>query len=181
MKFAIRKKVLFALFLVFLAPGVLAILFYMHPDWLSGLPTNKGTLVQPATQVSFLEDNSKDKWHLAVWCPRGCDDACLEVLDKMARVRLALGRRLYQVDLWHLQGHAGKTCEKASEGALTSGAVKSHTLSAQEESGVLLFSNQMKVFLIDPNHYLVLEYSADGKPEDVFQDLKRLLNTREQA
>ncbi|MDF1677105.1 MAG: hypothetical protein P1U32_00210 [Legionellaceae bacterium] len=181
MKFAIRKKVLFALFLVFLAPGMLAILFYMHPDWLSGLPTNKGILIQPATQVSFLEQDSKDKWHLAVWCPRGCDETCLATLDKMARVRLALGRRLYQVDLWYLQGHAGKTCGKTSEVALTSGGVKSHILSTEEESRVPVLSNQAKVLLIDPNDYLVLEYPVDGKPEDVFQDLKRLLNTREQA
>ncbi|MDF1645998.1 MAG: hypothetical protein P1U61_03310 [Legionellaceae bacterium] len=176
-----NKKVLMALFFVFLAPGILAIIFYMNPSWLGGLPTNKGLLVRPSEQLSCLDTSSEDKWHLTVWCPKGCDKACLHTLDDMARVRLALGRRLYQVDLWLLQGTEGVRCPQDIKQALKVEAVKSQVLSQQEQEAVSHLQNQAKVFLVDPNKYLVLEYAATDQAADVFQDLKRLLNTKEQA
>jgi hypothetical protein len=180
------KKVLIALFLVFLAPGVLAIIFYLNPSWLGGLPTNKGLMIRPSVKLACLNSNlnsnsNEEKWHMAVWCPKGCDTGCLQTLDEMARVRLALGRRLYQVDLWVLQGQTGVMCKQDIANALKAQDVKTRVLTRDEQAAVSLLQNQPKVFLADPDHYLVLEYEALGKASDVFQDLKRLLNTREQA
>jgi hypothetical protein len=175
------KKILMALFLVFIAPGVLAIIFYMNPSWLGGLPTNKGRMIRPSVQLTGLGE-SGDKWHLAVWCAKGCDTTCLDTVDEMARVRLALGRRLYQVDLWVLQAEQGVMCQQAIASVLKAEAIKTRVLSTAEQNAVpLLQDNASKVFLADPDNYLVLEYAGTGKAADVFQDLKRLLNTREQA
>ncbi|MCH9756417.1 MAG: hypothetical protein K0U37_04390 [Gammaproteobacteria bacterium] len=176
-----RKKILIALLLVFVAPGILAVLFYMNPSWLGGLPTNKGLLIRPPVELSYLDAASEDKWHLTVWCPKGCDTSCLQSLDEMARVRLALGRRLYQVDLWLLEGEEGGRCDQHTVEALVKEDVKSRVLLAKEQATVPLLQDIPKVFLADPKKYLVLEYAMTGKAADVFQDLKRLLNTREQA
>ena len=176
-----NKKILMALLLVFVAPGVLAIIFYANPSWLGGLPTNKGLLISSPVQAAFLDASSKDKWHLAVWCPKGCDAPCLHTLDDMARVRLALGRRLYQVDLWLLQGGQGAACNQEMIQAFKKEDVRAHVLSAEEQASVSLFNDDGKVFLADPKQYIVFEYAASGKASDVFQDLKRLLNTKEQA
>ncbi len=183
------KKVLLPLFLVFIAPGIFAILFYMHPSWLGGLPTNKGLLIRPSVPLAALDGSEvesesateKDKWHMVVWCPKGCDTTCLHTLDEMARVRLALGRRLYQVDLWMLQAKQSLVCSHEATEAFKAGAIKKRELSKKAQEEARLLTNKPKVFLADPRHYLVLEYEALGKPSDVFQDLKRLLNTREQA
>jgi hypothetical protein len=179
-----RKKILLALLLVFLAPGALAILFYMNPSWLGGLPTNKGQLIRPAIQLDGLVNpKTADMWHLVVWCPAGCDTACLNTVDDMARVRLALGRRLYQVDVWMFQPETGAMCAKNIVGALTEAAVKTQVLSASEQEAVSILKTQTasKIFLADPSQYVVLEYAAKGEKQGVFQDLKRLMNTREQA
>ncbi len=179
-----NKKVFMALFLVFLAPGILAIIFYLNPSWLGGLPTNKGRMIRPSVKFAYLDEakeKNKEKWHMAVWCPNGCDTTCLQALDEMARVRLALGRRLYQVDLWFLPSQAGMMCKPDIAKALKAQAVKTRVLSINEQVAVPLLQNREKVFLADPDDYLVLEYEGLGKAKDVFQDLKRLLNTREQA
>ena len=178
----VRKKVLMALLLVFMAPGVLAIMFYMHPSWLGGLPTNKGQLIRPAMKLDVLENQKVgDTWELLVWCPAGCDKTCLNILDEMARVRLALGRRLYQVNVWMLQEAASTMCSNEIAGELAEAAIKIHVLSTTEQQSVPILQAIPKVFLADPHHYLVLEYGAKGASQGIFQDLKRLLNTREQA
>lgn len=169
-----------ALLLVFMAPGILAVVFYFNPAWLSGLPTNKGQLMHATKPLNIL-NNATDKWHLVVWCPSGCDNDCLKALDEMARVRLALGRRLYDVDLWQLLGEKQVACDKVPADFLKKNAIKSRLLSKAEQAEHVIFQAGAKVFLVDPNQYVVLQYGAENKPADVFQDLKRLLNTREQA
>ncbi len=176
-----NKKVFTALLLVFMAPGILALLFYMNPGWLSGLPTNKGLMLHPPVSATFLDSASKEKWHMVVWCPQGCDESCLQSLDEMARTRLALGRQLYRVDLWLLQGKSGLVCNKKMAEALKTEAVRTYTLSEADQKNVPLLQELPKVFLADPKQYFVLEYGALGKARDVFQDLKRLLSSGEQA
>ncbi|MDX2346342.1 MAG: hypothetical protein QNK11_05690 [Legionella sp.] len=177
------KKTLIALLLVFIAPGVLAVLFYMNPNWLAGLPTNKGVFIRPAVKLSSLGGDvaDKDKWHLVVWCPKGCGAACLDAVDEMARVRLALGRRLYQVDLWVLQGQTGVICNQDIAKAFKAKAIKTRALSSDEQLAVSVLDDKPKIFLADPNQYLVFEYTEKNKPNDVFQDLKRLLSAQEQT
>lgn len=174
------KKMLFALALVFIAPGVLAIIFYLNPSWLGEASMNKGTLLAPPQKLALLPE-TKEKWHLTVWCPAGCDARCLSLLDEMARVRLALGRRLYQVDLWLLQKEDTAQCTKDVAEMLKTQAIEARYLSAQEQQDLTPFQDEPRVFLADPEQYLILQYEARGAAQDVFQDLKRLLNTREQA
>lgn len=170
-----------ALALVFAAPGFLAIAFYLNPSWLSALPTNRGAFIQPPAQLNVFGD-AEDKWRLTLWCPAGCEDtACLNTLDELARVRLALGRRLYQVDLWFLQGEKSKACTQADVQALASHDVHVKTLSTEQQADVPVLQDEATVFMVDPEQYFVLQYASSQPSKDVFQDLKRLINTREQA
>jgi len=174
------KKVFFVLVLLFSAPGVLAMLFYKHPSWLAALPTNKGEFIRPAVPLKVLEP-SQDKWSMVLWCPAGCDTDCVEAFDRLGRVRLALGRRLYQVDLWLLQGPNSRMCSSEVKKAYASQEVNLRTFSVDEQAETALLQQDMKIFLADPEHYMVLQYSPTSKPDDVFHDLKRLLSTREQS
>ena len=176
------KWVLLALVLLFAAPGFLALVFYKHPAWLAALPTNKGEFIRPAVPLKVL-DNPKEKWSMVLWCPAGCDTACAKAFDQLARTRLALGRRLYQVDLWLLQAANTTVCSPGVKQAFDAQDVNLRTLSIDEQTKLaLLQQKDMKIFLADPDNYAVLQYSPiKNKPEDVFHDLKRLLSSREQA
>ena len=175
------KWVLLALVLLFAAPGLLALVFYKHPAWLAALPTNKGEFIRPPAQLKVL-DNPKEKWSMVLWCPAGCDTTCVDEFDQLARTRLALGRRLYAVDLWLLQAENTKTCSPDVNKALDAQDVNLRTMSVDEQTEAALLQKDMKIFLADPDNYMVLQYSPiKNKPEDVFHDLKRLLSSREQS
>ena len=94
-----RRNIITMLLLatVFLAPGLAAYIFYQHTDWLAAAKTNKGELLNPPIPLSVL--NQEPKWKFVLWNPGVCETTCQEELDKLARVRLALGRRLYQVQI----------------------------------------------------------------------------------
>jgi hypothetical protein len=175
-----NKRVLMALLLVFSAPGVFALLFYMHPTWLGELPTNKGSFVTPSVQFPELGD-ADDTWKIVVWCPSGCNTTCLKNVDDLARVRLALGRRLYQVSLWLVQGDDGRMCTREEEHMLKTHDVHARTLLARMRLNVPVLQDKASVFLVDPKQHAVLQYQGVNVPKDVFQDLKRLLNRQEQA
>lgn len=171
-----KKKTLILLCFVFMAPGILAFVFYNYPHLLRGMPTNRGKLIQPPIKITLPEVAlTTDKWHVLVWCHEGCDSQCLTILDEMARVRLALGRRLYQVDLWLLENQNQPRCASSTLKTLSQVAVHHAVVSPN----IMLFQAQTKIYLMDPNHFVVLEYQPRGKPSDVFQDLKHLLNTQE--
>ncbi|MDF1683402.1 MAG: hypothetical protein P1U36_01970 [Legionellaceae bacterium] len=181
MKKIIRTKGIFlALVLLFAAPGLLALVFYKHPAWLAALPTNKGEFIRPAMPLNIL-DNPKEKWSMALWCPVGCHTPCVKALDQLARTRLALGRRLYQVDLWMLQPERTAACSPEMQQAFDKQAINLRSVSVDEQSKVDLLKSEMRMFLVDPNHFMVLKYSSENKPEDIFHDLKRLLSSQEQS
>jgi len=174
------KWVLLALVLLFAAPGLSALMFYKHPEWLAALPTNKGEFIQPAVPLELL-DNPKEKWRMSLWCPAGCQATCLQAFDQLARTRLALGRRLYQVDVWMLQPENTAQCSPEVKQAFDQQDVHVRTVSLDEHSQLALLQNEMKTFLVDPQNYMVLHYSQSNKPQDIFQDLKRLLSSKEQS
>lgn len=169
-------KMLLALAFVFMAPGILAIIFYMHPEWLHGLPTNKGQFITPPRKVAFLSPGESSDWHILLWCKQGCNDSCLKQVDELARMRLALGRRLYQVDLWLLEPKEMPSCTSEVQAALQAQDVKIQPLTIDD--GAALNS---PLFLADKKGYLVLEYTNDSAVKDIYTDLKRLLSSGEQS
>ena len=102
--------ILLILGLMFLAPGVAAYLFYQHPNWLGSSRVNKGILLNPPLHLPSLGHESK--WKILFWSPGPCDAVCLQQLDTLARVRLALGRQFYNIELWLLPGDTALTLNK---------------------------------------------------------------------
>ncbi len=173
-----NRRVLFALLLVFFTPGVAALLFYMNPTWLKALPTNKGSFVTPAVSFPSL-DGVEDTWRIAVWCPSGCNEACLKEVDDLARVRLALGRRLYRVSLWLVQDDKSERCTPEIKKILAARDIHTRMLSAEER--ISLLQDEPQVILVDGKEQAVLNYTGVNIPKDVFQDLKHLLSRSEQG
>lgn len=159
---------------LFIAPGLGAYVFYMHPQWLPHATTNKGELLTPPI---LLQDLSKStKWRLILWSPTACDKKCMHQVDKLARVRLALGRRLYHVETWLLIGDDEKKLPVAYANTLIEQDVLFKRLSDAKR---LSAYTDRKIFIANEDNYLVLAYSASTKPADIFHDMKQLLTTTE--
>ncbi len=169
--------VLFLLVAVFAAPGIAAYLFYQHPSWLGSAKVNKGTLLNPPVRVNAL--NGSSKWHIVFWTPNACDATCLKELDTLARVRLALGRKLYQVEQWLILGDKAPLLSPEAQAMLKELDFHVVQLPTAEVNAQEILFSEAKVFLADPNNYLILSYASSANPDDVYKDLKLLLNTTE--
>ena len=176
MKNTRRYVVLLLLVFLFAAPGLSAYFLYFHPQWLSSTTTNKGQLLNPPVLLGQLSTNSK--WHLVLWSPAACEETCIEQLDKLARIRLALGRRLYDVDLSLLLGSNAKpmAAEQANMRQLQDVSVV--TLSPEETQALYSLHPHSQLFVANPEQYLVLAYSVNAASDDLFHDIKLLLTNR---
>ncbi|KTC66568.1 Uncharacterised protein (plasmid) [Legionella adelaidensis] len=179
--------VIYALVIIFILPGLLAHYFFHHPDFLKNNKTNKGELVIPPVKLSLIEKTNfsqgKDhsisfaegkKWKLLLWEPSVCDTDCYNQLDRLSRIRLALGRKLYHVDVG-LLGKADKISEKLQS------VFKSLDLHYLISSNREHLTNATRILLVDPNDYMVIAFKKDASSKDIFHDLKKLVNTKEQA
>ncbi|OCH98327.1 hypothetical protein A8135_12285 [Legionella jamestowniensis] len=174
MKMTKRKSlILLMLVVVFAAPGIAAYLFFTHPQWLGTSTTNRGMLLTPAVQ--FVDMEEKNKWRLILWSPNTCSKRCHEQLDKLARIRLALGRHLYQVELWLITGE--QTSLPASLlNLLKDEDIKIRQLSSHEQQQFKILQSEPQVFIANPADYLILTYALNAKSEAIFHDIKHLLS-----
>lgn len=175
-----KHWLLLCLSLLFIAPGVAAYLFYTHPHWLTAETTQKGKLLNPPVLFEAMKP-ANNKWRLIYWYPRDCDAVCRAELDMLARVRLALGRRLYQVELWLLANQDAKPLPQSFLQALQAQDMQVLQLSSVQNKALAKQLKHSKrkplVFIANPNNYLVLAYAPTVNPSDVYKDLTLLLTT----
>ncbi len=96
-------------------------------------------------------------------------------LDSLARVRLALGRKLYQVDQYLIVGAHTPVLSEKVQLALRELDFKVMQLSAQDIDKYSVLSTTEQIFLADPHNYLILRYASSAQAEDIYKDLKLLL------
>ncbi len=172
-----KYSILLTLALLFAAPGIAAYLFYQHPSWLGASKINKGTLLTSPIKLSSIKN--KSKWNIIFWNPNDCAQQCLQQLDVLARVRLALGRKLYQVDQWLIVDENENWLSPQLHTVLKErDFLVTHWSSAEKEQLLGLHSNP-RIFIANPDNYLILSYPEGVNPDDIYKDLKLLLNTTE--
>jgi hypothetical protein len=172
-----KYYILALLILVFAAPGIGAYLFFSHPSWLGESRTNKGLLLTEPVKLPLMPGN--DKWRIVYWTPINCKKACLNQLDVLARVRLALGRKLYQVDQLLVLGNESRIPASTIAEDLKVKDFRINQLSVRDTKRVKQISEQSKIFIMNPDNYLILSYKSGVNPDDVYKDLKLLINTTE--
>ena len=198
--------VLFILGAVFAAPGIAAYLFYLHPQWLSSTTTNKGVFLDPpvllahrderdgalhpkaldfdahntgkhAVTAKVLDVSAGPKWRLVLWSPTACEQRCLDQLDKLARIRLALGRHLYEVEPQLLIADNAEPLSPGLVSALQEQDIHVLRFPIEAQKRVPVLKSRLEIFIANPDNYLVLAYLPTVKPGDIFHDIKQLLNT----
>lgn len=166
--------VLLLLCVIFAAPGLSAYLFYAHPTWLQQGTTNRGELLNPSLRLSIPEI-STSKWAMVLWQPRACDKACIKQLDKLARVRLALGRRLYSLQLILLLNKNAPELSKGLEKILKERDIQVSILAYDDKKTEHDLGGDSRVFIASPRHDLILAYALTANPGDIYHDIQKLL------
>jgi hypothetical protein len=169
--------ILLLLALVFLTPGISAYFFYTHPQWLAATPTNKGVFLSPPVLLAPLAQSGANKWRFVLWSPGACEASCIAQLDKLARIRLALGRRLYGVVTVLVLGANAPPLPDELVTALRERDINSLKLVTDSSEILPALQNRLGIFIANPDNYLVLAYQPTVKPDDIYNDIKQLLTT----
>ena len=181
------RLVVIVLFVMFFVPFLTA-WFLAYHDWKPSGTTNHGSLIEPVRSVTsdglvgseegaFADDFFRGKWTLVFVGSPSCDEDCKSALHTIRQVRLALGKdmsrvqRLYVLtevkqdeDHTLLASHPGLQVATADRAWL-----KTFSLGAQEAAP------QQRIFVVDPQGYLMMHYAVTAEPEGILKDLKRLL------
>jgi len=166
--------------MLFAAPGLTAYLYYRNPQWLSANTTNKGQLLNPPVLLSEVEDG-KQKWRFVLWYPQHCETQCLQEADKLARVRLALGRHLYEVDQWLLLHEDSLAMENTATQMLREHDIHVAHISENSLKNLSILADKPQVFIASPKGDLVLAYEENTNPKDIYHDIKRLLGSEKKS
>jgi hypothetical protein len=165
-----RSFIIISLFILFAAPGLCAYVIYSHPQWISARTTNHGRLLQPAPKLQ--QQNQTEKWQLLYWMPQACTQACLQRMDDLAKLRLALGRRLYYVDLVLA---TPLVSDQSLQDKLEQ--MDGHVLQINEQNLDIL-GNKPAIYLVNPQHYVILAYSEQQAVKDIYQDLQKMVHDK---
>lgn len=168
-----NNLLLLLLVFVFLAPGLAAYLFYSHPDWLNSGTVNRGTLLNPPQQLTPA--TASHKWRIMLWNPQPCQTACKQQLDRLARIRLALGRRLYEVEQDLVTRTATEELSAEDYKTLREQDITLIRLSSEQKDKLSALTDNAQIFIVNPENYLILSYAVNAQSSDIFHDIKHLL------
>lgn len=180
-----QTVILLVLAVVFFAPGLAAVYFYQHPQLLGGHSTNKGAFLEPPFLVPLLQKKptstklteSMPKWYLVLWFPDTCDQTCMSHVEKLARVRLALGRRYYEVSEVLLRSESSPPLSTQLQAKLQQQRIRVLHLSSDASAALSSQSRGQPIFIANPEGFLVLSYAVTSESDDIYHDLKQLLTT----
>ncbi len=158
---------------MFLAPGVTAWFFYKYSNSFHWSTGNKGVLIKPPLRLETFDKQAK--WRILFWVQGFCGESCLKQIDILARIRLALGRHLYDVDQYLILNNQTPSLNEELKTFLKQRHFYVKTLSQKEIKKLAALPSDLRVFVVNPESYLILGYKNQGNPDDVYKDLKQLL------
>lgn len=184
------RLVVLLLFALFFVPVLAAwLLNVFNPGWLPFGTSNHGTLLNPARAVALKElvrldgaplqpAASPDKWTWLFMAPPGCDDRCRTSLYNMRQARLALGKDAHRVRRIYVSTAPWADTVQTALMEEHPGLVLSVAAPVWVE--VFAVDDQVpvdagRIYLIDPQGFLIMYYDPQSPPSGLLQDIKRLL------
>lgn len=180
------RTLLISTFLVFMLPVVGAwMLNVFAPDWRPFGTTNHGSLVQPVRQVSAVSLERFDgramdaeylsgRWTLVHLSDGDCAKSCIEALKRSYQVQQALGDDVNRVQLLLVLNQPA--------GAQPAGIPPGVARAVANAEWLASFSfaeappgQNPRIYLIDPQGYLMMRYPLDVAQRGLLADLERLL------
>lgn len=178
-----RNLKLFLVILVCVAPVIASYLaYYVFPP--SGR-TNYGQLIEPQVTLGPLGTADplgpyKGQWMLVLVQDGPCDQACAERLYFMRQTHTSLGRDRDRAEMVLLQSRGAVPPEPLSE-ALRKAHPWLHVFDVDAATIARWFSAdpQQRVaghlFVVDPQHNLMMQFPLDPDPARTRKDLQRLM------
>jgi cytochrome oxidase Cu insertion factor (SCO1/SenC/PrrC family) len=169
---------------IFLGPLALAMyLYYGVEDWRPPGQTNHGTLIEPVVllpevAVDTLSGGStsaqvlRNHWTLLYVNPEPCGETCRQEIIKLRQIRLALGAEADRVERVYLAGAEPPPAEWLER---TQTGLVSAALDDNPALEAALPSPGPAIYFVDPLGNLMMRFPADADPEDIKDDLKKLL------
>lgn len=190
MKFTLSPRAaLVLIFAMFIGPLLVAWLMYSGTiSYQPGETRNYGTLVQPAvpidwTQLSSLEGVSETTpaeaflTHWVVLHPvaADCDKGCINRAISLRQVHKASGRQAIRIRLALLIPPGTDTSKLAALQDIYGEFMLVTSADGAFQARLDSVSNQAENYLIDPLGNIMMYYAVGSDPNDLKQDLKRLL------
>lgn len=164
--------IVFILIGIFIIPGWMARLLYMHPTWWHAKPINRGLLLSPPIQL--FKDSEENKWGLALWVPQSCGHSCMTEFSRLKQIRLALGRRFFEVNLLLVRSDKTELTHKMQQ-KLEKRAIRVVTLSPAMRDTLAKQWPEPRLLILDLRHYAILAYPTTAPSDDIFHDLKQVM------
>lgn len=168
-----KYRSLLLLVFFFLLPLVAAYFIFSKPFILRKLSTtNYG---QWAPEVKWQLHKEKVRpWQLVLWNDGACEQVCMQKLDQLARIRLAMGRKLYELDLV-LVIPEGIVVSDAKRLQLKDNNIHYQFLPREEVSLWQKDFLKQPIVLFTPEHQAILMYPTAFESKKMFHDLQVLI------
>ena len=173
-------------FLVFFLPILAAWLVNIFaPDWRPFGTLNHGTLVQPVRQLSAARFTHVDgsplasgylagRWTIVHLLDGDCRQSCLEALTRSHQVRQALGDDMQRVQLLLVIQPAADAATARMPPAVTLATADGDWLAGLSLARAPAGHN-LRIYVVDPQGYLMMRYDQDVDRRGLLADLERLL------
>jgi len=184
-----QQLTLIGIFALFLGPVILVIM--MRSSWWQYQPTgmrNLGHLVQPPVELALGQAAETDgKWLILYVLEQPCDEACIEYVSTLRQIHRATGRNASHLAVVLLSGSQVEPALRARLEAIypefnVSVDADRSALSTLDaiNAGLPTDGANIRTYVLDPMHNVVLAYEASAAPTDIHKDLKRLLKYSDQ-
>ncbi len=178
-----NKLTLIALAFLFITPVIVAII--MNSKLINYSPEsfkNYGNFIKPPVKITGKKSLKpfEEFWTVIYAHTGSCDDACMQMLNTLYRIRLTKGHKMKQVKLLVLHPEADTLSIPEQ---YTSIEQQSYAATDELNSVLSKLSPQSLgegngLYLLAPEGFLMMSYPKDFEPRDVIKDLGLLLRAR---
>ena len=182
---------LWAMIVVFAAPVVATWFYFFFPQYLPETRSNRGEILHPPVSLPqglalstsggepFDPASLHGAWTLVYLAGGACDQSCVDRLTQLRQIRLGLGEGRKLVERLLLLGDPNAPLDED----LMAGAFEGMGVARTDEAGLGSLLDALgsgpeglgRVYILDPQGRLMMRYGADAPPDDVLNDLERLL------
>jgi hypothetical protein len=171
----ISKKYTSILILIFIfsLPFFAAFYLFSHPELLRYFSSTNYGKWAPKMTWQFNEKQARP-WQLVYWHESVCLTDCIEQLDRLGRIRLAMGRKVYNLDIVLLQPE-GTLVSKELQKQLQEWNMYYQTIPSQQ---VDIWNQKFKdypIVLFDEKHQSILMYPLNLDSKKAYHDLQVLV------
>ena len=178
-----KLKTVSLLVIIFGLPFCSAWYLYFHAERNMFGTTNHGELITkpfPLERLNIqqysgaLVHNKQHVWRIFFEAP-SCDKICLKVLDKLLRVRVALGKDKLRTQAWLATEQKINQDERHKIEDPHGLDTKTFIIDSNHHPRKQIVECKQELLLIDPNGNVMMRYPIATSAKSIHSDLKKLL------